>query len=178
MSDPIREILRNTDSAMSAPIPRDGLASKVRRKLRNRRIAAGAATGIAIAAAVVLPLLLHQTRPLPAVQASEPTKYDRQLIEADATYHQMVADLLVKYEHGQNHRQTPKTDDFLWQLSQERDRTALLLIGSGDRIYRDFHNRPAAESHYRQVIHLFPESPAAALAQQKLQNLNEKGIQS
>ena len=90
----------------------------------------------------------------------------------DAKYHRMVADLLEKDERKVVRPDPSKADEFLWQLSQEQNQAALILVGSGDRIYEEFHDRPAAEANYRQVIHLFPDSPAAAMAQQRLRSID------
>jgi hypothetical protein len=107
-----------------------------------------------------------------------PPPDDMRSAETDAKLHQLVAALVERHDRESAQRDVPEPDDYLWQLSQERDRAALILVRGGDRIYRECHDRPAAEADYRQAIRLFPKSPAAAVAQQRLRNIDEKGNES
>jgi hypothetical protein len=171
MSDPIREILRKTDFVAGTPPPGANLAGRVRRRVRNqRRFRLMAAAVVGMLGIILLKLPGNRQRPV--VRAELPGKNDLRWIEMDAKYHQMVADLLEKEERKVVRPDASKEDEFLWQLSQERNRAALILVGSGDRIFEEFHDRLAAEANYRQVIHLFPDSPAAAMAQQRLRSFD------
>jgi hypothetical protein len=178
MNDPIREILRKTDTAIGTPAPGENLADRVRRRARNqRRVRVMGAAVVAVVAVVLVKLPRNQPRP--GVRAALPARNDLRWVEMDAKYHQMVADLLEKDERKVVPPDVSKADEFLWQLSQERNQAAFILVGSGDRNYEEFHNRLAAEANYRQVIHLFPDSPAAAMAQQRLRSIGgAKGRES
>jgi hypothetical protein len=168
MNDPIREILRKTDTAIGTPAPGENLAGRVRRRVRNqRRVRVIAVAVVAVVGIVLVKLPGNRPRRVASLGRN-----DLRWIEMDAKYHRMVADLLEKNERKVVRADPSKADEFLWQLSQERNQAALILVGSGDRIYEEFHDRPAAEANYRQVIHLFPDSPAAAMAQQRLRSFD------
>jgi len=178
MHDPIREILKQTDLAMPAPSAGQNVAERVRRRARNQRLIGAVAAGVMVVAFGILSVTAMRDRPHPVVQAVLPAKDDLRWIEADAKYHQMVADLLEKHERQTVRPANSDADEYLWQLSQQGNRAALILVRSADRIYRESHDWPAAEASYRQAIRLFPDSPAAAVAEQRLRNIDEKGSES
>ena len=131
-----------------------------------------------VIAAGILSVTAMRNHPQPVVQAVMPAKDDLRWIEADAKYHQMVADLLEKHERETVRPVDTKADEYLRQLSQQGNRAALILVRSADRIYQESHDRAAAQASYRQAIRLFPDSPAAAVAQQRLRNIDGKGSES
>jgi len=179
MHDPIRQILKQTDLAMPAPPPGSNLAERVRRRARNQRLIRAVAAGVMVATVGIVSVTAMRDHPRPVVQAKLPAKDDLRWIEADAKYHQMVADLLEKHEREAVRPANSDAEEYLWQLSQQGNRAALILVRSADRIYQESHDRSAAEANYRQVIHLFPDSPAAAVAQQRLRSFDgEKGTES
>ena len=178
MNDPIRKILRKTDTAIGTPAGGNNLAGRVRRKARNQRRVRVLAAAVVAVVGIVL-VKLPGNRPRPLVRAALPARNDPRSIEMDANYHQMVADVLEKDERKVVRPDASRADEFLWQLSQEQNQAALILVGSGDRIYEEFHDRLTAEANYRQVIHLFPDSPAAVVAQQRLRSIDgAKGRES
>jgi hypothetical protein len=178
MHDPIRQILKQTDMAMPAPLPGSNLADRVRRRARNQRLTRVIAAGVIVIAVGIVSVTAMRSHPQPAVQAVLPMNDDLRWADADAKYHQMVADLLEKHERETVRPANTDADEYLWQLSQQGNRAALILVRSADRIYRESHDWPAAEASYRQAIRLFPDSPAAAVAQQRLRNIDPKGSES
>jgi hypothetical protein len=173
MLDPIGQILKQADSAMTALAVRPDLAGRVRRRAVRRRQRQTIAACVVFVAVGVLSVITMRDRPHAA-----PAKVDLRSLEADAKYHQMVADLLEKHERETVRPANSDADEYLWQLSQQGNRAALILVRSADRIYQECHDRPAAEASYRQAIRLFPDSPAAAMAQQRLRNIDGKGNES
>ncbi len=175
MLDPIGKMLKQADAAMKSPAMGENLAQRVRRRAAHGRQLRTAMGCLAFVAVGVLSVMVMRDRPRPMVQAKLPTKDDLRLLEADANYHQMVADLLEQHERQMALPDTSKADEYLWQLSQQGNRAALILVRSADRIYQESHDRQAAEAGYRQAIRLFPDSPAAAVAEQRLRNIDGKG---
>jgi hypothetical protein len=181
MDDLIRNILKRADEAMDKPPVVRGIAEKVRRRVRSQQRRRIVLAGIAVGAVLGGMFLMDRPRdrqvavvktgPPPVVAVKESD-------ETDLKVDEQVAELLLRHEREAPKRSAVVADDYLWQLSQERNQTALILIGSGDRIAREFHDQQAAMANYRQVIRLFPDSPAAAVAQQRLRNIADKGNES
>ncbi|MGA2441501.1 MAG: hypothetical protein ABSH08_11115 [Tepidisphaeraceae bacterium] len=178
MYDPIRQILKQTDLAMPAPVAGRNLAQRVRRRARNQRLIRTVAAGVMVVAVGILSVTAMRNHPHPLAQVTLPAKDDLKWAEVDAKYHQLVADLLEKHERETVRPVDTKADEYLWQLSQQGNRAALILVRSADRIYQESHDRAAAEASYRQAIRLFPDSPAAAVAQQRLRNIDANGSES
>ena len=178
MRDPLEQLLKQTDEAMGTPIEMDDLAQRVRRKFRNQRITRSIAITLAIVAFGLFTVFIPRNRPQPTAKTSPPPTQPPQFAETDARVVELVADLLIKHEHEAVHPDPSNADEYLWQLSQQRNRAALILVRNADRLYQQSHDRPAAEARYRLAIHLFPQSPAAAVAQERLRDLNEKGTES
>lgn len=180
MDDPIRQLLLHTDAALGSPPATRNVSDRVRKRARNQRRLRVVTAGIAIALLCIGIVFIHPPKTPPAIVAhlAPPPPQDTRSDETDVKLHQLVAQLLEKHEREAARANIPEPDDYLWQLSQERDRAALILVRGGDRIYRESHDRPAAEANYRQAIRLFPESPAASLAEQRLRNIDQKGNES
>lgn len=174
----MREILKQTDLATPAPPPGSNLADRVRRRARNRRLIHTVAAGVMVIAFGILSVTAMRYHPHPVAQATLLARNDLRWAETDAKYHQMVADLLEKHERQAARPANSDADEYLWQLSQQGNRAALILVRSADRIYQESHDWPAAQASYRQAIRLFPDSPAAAVAQQRLQHIDERGNES
>jgi hypothetical protein len=180
MDDPIREILRRVDGALGAASSASeisrGVRGRLKKERRRRVVLGGIAVGIFVAGMFFIRRPVHQ--PVVVIKASPSPVADRKESDSVAKVDELVADLLKKHERAAAVRQVVPVDDYLFELAQERNRTALILVSSGDRIYREFHDRRAAEASYRQAIHLFPGSPAAAGAQRRLEVIDIKGSES
>jgi hypothetical protein len=177
MSDPLEHLLKHADVAMPAPMPSHGIADRVRRRARNQRMTRSALTAAVIVGLGLLVLQFPPRRPQPMARNVPSARSNfASSIDTDAKVDLLVADILE--EHAARPHQTPaEADDYLWQLSQQRDRAALILVRSGDRIYQQSHDRPAAEASYRLAIELFPNSPASAVAHRRLRTLDAKGTE-
>jgi hypothetical protein len=176
MRDDLSNILKRVDEAMRSPRIDGQLAGKVRRRAQNERVARTVLTAAVI---VGLGLLAIQFAPRggrltesgrPIIATNTPAR------ELGGNVDQLVGEILVKHELAKHSTQlSAGGDDYLWRLSQERNRAALILVRSGDRLYEELHDRPAAEANYRLAIQLFPNSPSAAEAQERLQKIDRKG---
>ncbi len=90
----------------------------------------------------------------------------------------MIADLLEKHERESQPASTMAADEYLWNLSQQTNRAALILVHSGDVMNARFHDRAAALGDYEAAIKKFPHSPAAAIAQAHIGTIEHKGNES
>lgn len=175
MDDRIREILKQTDAAFEKRSSGADVSQKVRRRLarqrRTRVVLAGIVAGIFAMGLVFVNRPRNQQ--IAVVKAIAPPPIATPVDETDLKVDQLVANLVAKHEKEAVKTGASQADEYLWKLEQERDRTGLILIASGDRSYREFGDRSAAEANYRQVVWLFPDSPAAATARQRLQDISE-----
>jgi hypothetical protein len=173
MHDELGDILRDTDEAMGSPGVDGRLVGKVRRRARNERVSR---TVLTTCAFVVLGLLAIQFAPR---SGNTPQVFTTKILpkaETPPNVDELVGEVLLKHQlQKESTKLAVGGDDYLWRLSQERDRAALILVRSGDRLCEQLHDRPAAEANYRLAIELFPNSPSAAVAQARLQGLERKG---
>ena len=177
MSDPLEHLLKHADMAMPAPMPSHGIADRVRRRARNQRMTRSALTAVVIIGLGLLALQFPPRRPQPMARNFPSSSPNSLSAETDAKVDELVAEILEK-QTARPHRTASEADDYLWQLSQQRDRAALILVRGGDRIYEQSHDRPAAEANYRLAIKLFPNSPSAAEALARLHDIDPKGSAS
>lgn len=172
MKDELHELLRLADASASAPpIDVRDLPNRVRHTARcQRRISAGGLFILALLA--VSPLLFLYRRPIAPPIASG----DQSFLEVDAELHSRTAILLEAAEQEARSNSNP-TDAFLVALQLQRDRAALVLLRDADHKLHD-HESLAATTLLRRAIKLFPETHAAALAEQKLNQLDFSKRQS
>jgi hypothetical protein len=180
MDDSIREILQRADDAAGTPVlGKHDLAGQVRRRARRQRRVRGMAAGLLLVFVGVFSVTAWVDRSRPQRQvAAQLTVVDPRNAQIDVKVDQLVAAILEAHEREAAPRANPQTDEFLWRLSQEKNRAGLILVKDGDRIYREFHDQLGAEASYRQVIRLFPDSSAAESARQRLSEFDAKGNES
>jgi hypothetical protein len=173
MDDPIQQILRRADSAIPAPNPASSdLAWRVRVRAKKQRQLRQAALLLILVMGIVALAIWPHRPPTQPLTAAKPSDNLRQL-EADADYHQLIANLVQEHERHGTQTTFSEPDEYLRQLAEERNLTALILVRDGDRNYEEFHDIAAAEASYRQVLRLFPHVPAAAVAEQRLHDLDK-----
>jgi hypothetical protein len=164
-SDQFAQLLSAADATSARPrVSSERLARVVRR--RHARRVFVARTAVAACCAVVVAVGLMTTE-----RGLSPASHPHELaqLEASARHHALVADVLMQRERSASARSTPQaiTDPSLW-LQRERAEAALALVRSADRLFAANNDRTAAANAYRQAIQLFPETPAAQLASQRL----------
>ena len=158
---------------MGLPRVSGDMARRVRGKERRQRVRRSLATGMAIVVLGMVAILIPRKRPEPVVRMERAS-----VLDTDGKVAELVADILKKDASDKRTISASEADDYLWQVSQERNRAALILVRGGDRIYAESHDRPTAETDYRLAIQLFPNSPAAGVAQQRLRALDPRGDES
>lgn len=188
--DRLADLLRETDRALPPPTGRPDLAARVRRRAAQHRIVRR--TGGALAAAIALALgatfafraASHKAAPPEtpmrpdAVQvaiadsqeelAQLRAELDQLRAEADSTLAIIEA---VKTQQQQRARAAAiaqASSDPQEQIRQELDRAAFTIVYQADRMYRELGLKQSAIRDYRQTIELFPGTPAAQVARERL----------
>lgn len=188
--DRLVELLRQTDEALPSPPggPAD-LAARVRRKAAHRR--AMRLTGGAVAAAIALafagvflfraaPQRTGPHRPSTPLDAVPVASGDsrEELARLRAELDQLRADVdatlaMVKAVKAQQQEMrvaemAQAMPDPQEQIRRELDQAAFTLVYQADRMYRELGLKQSAIRDYRQVIELYPATPSAQVARERL----------
>ena len=194
--DPIKDLLRQADRAAgSPPAGRSDLAPWVVREGRRRhRIRTGVGAGVAAVAVTmgVFVLVNMQVGNGPATNAPSGTvaangpgevgqlKSEIARIRDEADRASALAKRLCELRDRQARlakleRKLPDRDP-LDVARAEVNRAAFMVVCQADRMHRDLQSpRPAVEA-YREAIELFPDTPSAQVARQRLAEIQpDKG---
>jgi hypothetical protein len=190
--DPIKRWLRWADDTAGAPPQAGGdLAGRVRHLAarRRRRAIAGSAAALLAAGLVgaVIWVGLTTTGRTPRgpgavvrqeLDAEEIARLRTEMarLKAEADWRTKVAAAMVAQERTAKRLATlrkaaPRLDP-AEEIRQETDKAALVIVRQADRLYREHHLRDRAIQRYRDAIQLFPQSPWADVARQRLAALN------
>lgn len=189
----LRELLQTADEAAPPPRVHGGLTARVRHRARARwRLRA--AGGVAVVALIVAGTAAWLTHGgwSPKSQIVNGIPQDRQplvdvaglksqyaLLEVEARQHQLTAAAILRLE-SQARREAQAADaagrarmilarpDALAELAERRDRTARILIGRGDSLLHQPGGKSAAAESYKNVVDLFPDTPEATVARDRL----------
>jgi hypothetical protein len=196
MSDRLSQLLRDADPP-AGPVrgnPADVAAevvAGVRRRAalrQRRRIIAGSAVGAAIVVILLLLTAWQPTRelgrpliavaPAPADPAQPQTRVAAPLgalsPQTAALLHERTVEHLTARSNARPRRRGVLDDDPLAGASprEQRDRAALILVYDADEQLRA--SRPGdAVAMYRRAIELFPRSPWANVARQRLKQIEQ-----
>jgi hypothetical protein len=188
-TDPLIERLRQADADAGVPLVPAGLAVRAmliaarRRRGRQRRWATGIAAGILLLIGVSWPWRgtdAPPSRPAAAPSASASDAGWKSAIarlEAEAESHVAVGQRVAELQAQQVRLAALEAEsagpDPVLATYRELDQTASVLVAQGDRLYRELGLKASAAERYRRVIRLFPEAPGAAVARQRLTQLEE-----
>jgi hypothetical protein len=171
----LRQLLRRVDaSATTTNVPMVGLADSVRgqaaRRQRRRRIAAAALIVIGLSVQFEVARHLMQQQGATAVVIVPSEVESLQSIEIQRRYHEETAlAVLARIDRTKTSTAAASViEPFSRSLQQQRNEAALILLDQGDRARVRFNDSAAATAAYRDAIRLFPESPAAVAAGQRL----------
>lgn len=187
--DDLKQLLEQADRSGGPPLMPSDLAERVRRRGRRRRVTRLVASG---AGTVVLALaamwtLYHLPRPalpirpivrLPAPPS--PLRDDAELrrLDAEAQVHQQLADALWQAERRAQRLARANAilaaPDAFQVIQSHRDQAALTTLEQADRLLHQLKLTDEAKHEYEQAIRLFPETPGAAVARQRLQAMNSE----
>ena len=100
-------------------------------------------------------------------------------LEVEARQHQLTAAAMLRLE-SRTHREEQAADtaaraqlilarpDAVEELAWRRDRTARILVDRGDNLLHQPGGKPAAAETYKNVVDLFPDTPEASVARDRL----------
>jgi hypothetical protein len=193
-ADWLKQVLQQADAMAGGPPEMSGnLAWRVRlRATRRRRVRVGfsAAAVIVLAAgatwlwprASTSPQMPDESR---IVDARPPQADAKQLRaelerlrrEADtrlAVFHR-EEEILEEMRHFDELSKQPPLPDAVANVRREADQAAYVIVRQADRMCRELDLCQSAEVRYRRVVELFPDSRWAAVARQRLSELENKG---
>jgi CHAT domain-containing protein len=193
--DPLKKLLQQADAMAGGPPEMPGdLARRVRlRAARRRRVRVGvSAAAAAIVLAVGTTLLWPQGSTLsppanePPVALVEQSQPDVARIEAEIERLRREADtrlavvnrtqeILEEMKRLDELKKQPPVPDAVAYARREVDQAAYTLVSQADRMCRELDLCESAAVKYRRVVKLFPESCWAAVARQRLSELERKG---
>ena len=185
----IEQWLRQADRAAGPPPtgPAD-LADRVRRLgLRRRRVwitsSAVAAALIALSVGATLWMIgLQGKSALPGPEAivdatdaqTEIDRLEAELEELHAETEVALARVEERLARYQQQAQRARIERLraqpgpIQQVQQDLDRTAFIMVYQADRAHRELGQAESAVESYRQVLELFPQTPWADVARQRL----------
>ena len=172
MTDALEQLLRSADAANPPPPGRRDLAGTVqRRRSRRRRARVAAASLTMVALAFAVALTIFRQPPEPAPLAAAPVMMPPQLTpETMAQIHELTVQAVEarQIERRASERRAPVAA--APSPRELRDRAALILIYDADQHLRA-RRRDDAVARYQRTIELFPQSPWADLARQRLKQI-------
>jgi hypothetical protein len=181
-TDRLELLLSRADAATPPPPARDGMADQVRNRVASSRRRTQVIIACLMASAcgaVVLrlsPPRQQLTNALPG-RPSEIRDADWRAefaqLDRTAEFHEKVARNLERIENRDRHlrelqRQLATAPDPLASIEQARDRAALIMLRDGDRSLAKPNQQARAFENYRRAVQLFPDTPAAREAVQRL----------
>jgi hypothetical protein len=196
--DPLSRILKQADADLGGPSPLpDDLARRVRLRAarrRSQRVAGGLAVAAAIVLAIGASVMLSRRPALPAFQGggdrrithAEPLEPDPRGVRAElarlgaeAEWRAAVArrteEILAQMRRAESLKRESDSSDPLARLRRQVDQAAFTLVAHADRMCREQNLCRSAVVKYQRVITLFPDTPWAKVARQRLQEIEKKG---
>ena len=197
--DRLRQLLRQADASADGPpaLPAD-FAARVRRlDVRRRRVRVGVGAAAAVLMAVGLTSLWSWPAvgpvgvpaetpqvvvvPLPPTEFAEISAELRRLraeVELRTTVARQMDQRLELVRRTDEVEQVPAPPDAVAAVREQMDQAAFVLVQNADRMCRDLDLCKSAEAKYRRVLELFPGSPWATVARQRLNELQHRGALS
>jgi len=195
MSDePLKRILQEADAAAGPPpeLPAD-LARRVRRlAARRRQVRFGLGVAAAIVLAVGMMSLWSQAptpsrpggdsrsvqRPEPLDVASIRAEIEALRREADVrlAVAQRTQEILEQMRRAEAVTKRPQAlPDPVADARRQLDKAAYTLVFQADRMCRELDLCDSAAIKYQRVVELFPDTPWAVVARQRLSEIEKKG---
>jgi hypothetical protein len=184
MTDPLGELLSRADEAAEAgPRSSEGVANCIRAELRRRQARRRTATGIALALLLVVATLIPMVRSRahrvidlvgakPAIESrpQEVARLQRELaaLRAEANAGRTAVATMLRAERRVRQSPARALADPVQRIYDQRDLAALALVRQADRLYRELDHRQSAATAYERVVALFPQTPSASVARQRL----------
>lgn len=177
--DKIQDLLRDADRTLGPPIAVSVELSTIRGRARKRqlsRIATSLGAGVVLIAVGFCALTaVDKSREKERIAALQ-MQVKRLQVQTDATL-KLIEEVL---ESERRQRQLDKLyaelasiPDPLEEIRTQVDETGFILVYQADQMYRELKLIDSASRMYRRVIELFPQSRWAAVARQRLSEIQE-----
>jgi ribosomal protein L29 len=182
--DTLGQLLARADEAAgAAPRSSEGVANCIRAELRRRQARRRTATGVALALLLVVATLIPIVHSRPhrvidlaianrAIESRPPevSRLRRELaaLRAQANAGQLTVAAMLRAERRVRQSPARALADPVQRIYDQRDLAALALVRQADRLYRELDHRQSAATAYERVVELFPQTPSASVARQRL----------
>ena len=167
----LHELLRTADAATGLPNALRDVATRVRRRVRRNQLArvtySAAAVGCIVLAAVI------DSPTAPETTSTYAAELDLNRLDQQIRLHELTAEHLLASERQRGASTTGVTTQALSpldELQEQRDVAAAILLHQADRLMFELKQPQQAVAEYRRMIELFPDTPAAATASQRLEH--------
>ena len=176
----IGSLLQEADRMAGRPAQVSVDLSAVRRRANRRRLTSLAGPVVS-AAALMIALAVWSL----AIKTPEPTGEQRKIasLETQVKLLQASTDaaLALIHEVLENERRQSRLEELeaelasipdpLEEIRKQVDKTAFILVYQADRLYRELNETESAVETYNRVIRLFPRNQWAAVARQRLSEI-------
>jgi len=183
--DKIKNLLQEADRMAGRPAEVRVDLSAIRRRAGRRRLASIAGP-IAAAAAIVTALGIWSL----AIKTPETTREQVRIVTLEAQVKQLQtstdAALALIHEVLEDERRRNRLEELEAQLAsipdpleeirKQVDKTAFILVYQADRLYRELNETESAVATYNRVIKLFPRNQWAAVARERLSEIEGRRI--
>jgi tetratricopeptide (TPR) repeat protein len=181
----IRQLFAKADEAAGEPVFRRMTTPDIRRRVRRRRLVRVAvptslAAVLAVAAAVSvlwMPAKGPQVRPQRIASLEEQVKQLQARTDATLKLVQEVLD-----QDRQQRRlaaleaELASIPDPVREIDRQVDQAAFILVYQADKLYKELNQTESAVAAYQEVIQLFPTNRWAAVARQRLSQIQQRQI--
>ncbi len=182
--DPLSQLLSRADAEAGRPVgPSLGLAGRVRAEARRRarvRATYTAAAVLLVAAAMAIPIVRHSLRPQVtnvAVVRPGPMRDGREVarlqneiaaLREQADSREAAVAVMIQGEARGRRAPARALADPQERIRDQQELAALALVRQADRLYRELDRKRSATATYQRVVALFPQTPWATVARQRL----------
>ena len=181
----IKNLLQKADRMAGRPAEVRIDLSALRRRAGRKRLASLA--GPVTAAAVLMIALGIWSL---GIETPEPTRKQERIVTLETQVKQLMAStdaaLSLIHEVLEDERRQNRLDELEAQLAsipdpleeirKQVDKTAFILVYQADRLYRELNETESAVETYKRVIRLFPKNQWAAVARERLSEIENRRI--
>jgi tetratricopeptide (TPR) repeat protein len=181
----IRQLFVKADETAGEPMFRRITTPDIRRRVHRRRlIRVGApvslAAVVAIAAALsAIWIRMGEPQPQPQRIASLEEQVKQLQVQTDATL-KLVQEVLERDRQDRRlaalETELASIPDPLKEIDRQVDKTAFILVYQADKLYKELNQTESAVAAYKEVIQLFPTNQWAAVARERLSEIEQRRL--
>jgi len=181
----VKQLLAEVDEAAGRPIFRGLTTAGIRRQAQRRRlvrVAAPASLAAVLAVAAALSAVWMRTgESLPQPQRIASLEKQVQQLQAQTdTALKLVQEVLERDRQDRRlaalETELASIPDPVQEIDRQVDKTAFILVYQADKLYKELNQRESAVAAYKEVIQLFPTNRWAAVARERLSQIEQPRI--